>query len=195
MDPIRISLATGEEPFLRNGTANGLKLLDFWAWAYSDYVDNAARGVLAEFLVAAALGLDLRKPREGWARFDLTYRNVGVEVKSASYHQRWHQKRMSAISYKIPATRGWDEATNIQEKEAKRQAFMYVLCLLSEKQREKVDPLNVDQWLFWAVPTRFFNERARSQHSITYNSLIREVGAPVPYGEIRPLADRLIDEG
>ncbi len=193
MDPIKIEYATGQEHFIQERAEISLKLLDFWAWAYSDCINNTTRGVLAEFLVAAALGIDLRRPRDTWAKFDLTYREKGIEVKSASYHQRWHQEKMSNVSYNVPSTLAWDEKTNIFDTEATRQAFMYVLCLLSEKRRDKVNPLDIDQWVFWVIPTSFFDERARSQHSITYNSLIREIGEPVRFAEIRSKADVLID--
>lgn len=43
----------------------------------------------------------------------MTYNGYGVEVKSASYHQRWSQKKMSAINYNIPSTRAWNENVNI----------------------------------------------------------------------------------
>lgn len=193
MDPIKIKYSDGNEDFILNGSISGFKLIDFWSWAYSDFVNNTTRGVMAEFLVAAALGINLRKPRDAWAKFDINYRDVGVEVKSASYHQRWYQKRMSNINFNVPATRAWDEKTNIQDTESKRQAFMYVLCLLSEKDRERVNPLIIDQWKFWIVPTIFFDTRQRSQHSITYNSLVSEVGNPVSFNEIKSLADSLID--
>ncbi len=178
---------------MQSGSVSSLKLLDFWTWAYSDCINNITRGILAEFLVAMALGIDLHKPRDAWAKFDLAYRDKGIEVKSASYHQRWHQEKMSNISFTIPATKAWEEETNILDPEAKRQAFMYVLCLLSEKTRNLVNPLDIDQWVFWVIPTRFFNDRKRSQHSITYNSLIKEVGQPVTFTEIRPKVDYLID--
>jgi hypothetical protein len=193
MDPIKINYATGNEHFIQNGSASNLRLLDFWAWAYSDCINNTTRGVLAEFLVASALGIDLRKPRDAWAKYDLTYRDKGIEVKSASYHQRWHQKKMSNISFSTRAARAWDPETNIQEHESKRQAFIYVLCLLSEKKRNLVNPLDIDQWVFWVIPTQFFNERKRSQHSITYISLIKEIGQPTAFVEIRPKVDYLID--
>ena len=135
----------------------------------------------------------MRRPRDAWAKFDLTYREKGIEVKSASYHQRWHQEKMSNVSYNVPSTLAWDETTNIFDTEATRQAFMYVLCLLSEKRRDIVNPLDIDQWVFWVIPTSFFDERARSQHSITYNSLIREIGEPVRFAEIRSKVDDLID--
>jgi hypothetical protein len=193
LDPIKIKYATGDESFIHNGVLTNIKLLDFWAWAYSDCINNTTRGILAEFLVAMALGIDLHKPRDAWAKFDLTYRGKGIEVKSSSYHQRWHQEKMSNISFTIPATKAWEEETNILETEAKRQAFMYVLCLLSEKTRNLVNPLDIDQWLFWVIPTRFLNERKKSQHSITFNSLIKEVGQPVIFNEIKMKVDCLID--
>ena len=43
----------------RSGNGNaGFALLNFWQWTASDLVSNSTRGVLAEFLVARALGLD-----------------------------------------------------------------------------------------------------------------------------------------
>ena len=141
IDPITIKYADGNEDFTRDGSSSGLKLIDFWAWAYSDCINNTTRGVLAEFLVAAALGIDLRKPRDAWAKYDITYRGVGVEVKSAGYHQRWYQKKMSNISFNVPTTRAWDEETNKQETKSKRQAFIYILCFLAEKKTRSCESI------------------------------------------------------
>lgn len=194
MDPIPIKYSSPETPFHRSGVEGKLTILDFWAWAYSDCLNNTTRGVLAEFLVASALKLDLKVPRDAWARFDLSYRDHPLEIKSASYHQRWHQEKLSRISFSVRETRAWDSDTNRQSDEAKRQAFAYVFCLLAEKQREKVDPLDLDQWQFWVVATSFLDERGRSQHSITYNSLCREIGDPIAYDSLRESVDTLIDK-
>ena len=117
-----------------------------------------------------------------------------LEVKSASYHQRWHQDRLSDIRFSVRKTHAWDATTGKQAATAERQAFAYVLCLLSEKQREKVDPLDLNQWQFWAVSSSFFDARTRSQHSITHNSLRREVGEPVSFNDLRKVVDMLIDK-
>ncbi|HET9365948.1 MAG TPA: hypothetical protein VFP71_13140 [Candidatus Angelobacter sp.] len=61
-------LKTGQELFL--GVNVNLTLLNFWQWAASDLVSNTTRGLLAEFIVAAALGLT-SEPREEWRSFDL----------------------------------------------------------------------------------------------------------------------------
>ncbi|WP_432794029.1 hypothetical protein [Rhodococcus ruber] len=46
----------GNEPLHESGRLLGQQLRDFWAWAYSDLLGNAMRGVLAEYLVGTALG-------------------------------------------------------------------------------------------------------------------------------------------
>jgi hypothetical protein len=102
---------------------------------------------------------------------------------------------MSAISYNIASTRAWDENTNIQEKDSKRQSSFYVLCILAEKDRPLVNPLNIDQWRFWVVPTQFFDKRKRSQTSITYNSLFHVFKDPISFKEIRKKVDGLIESG
>jgi hypothetical protein len=38
-----------------------LKLLDFWQWSQPDLLSNTARGVMAEFIVAAALELNIEE--------------------------------------------------------------------------------------------------------------------------------------
>src|SRR5262245_3216737 len=48
---------TGTEEFHRNGTPVGTNLLQFWCWCNSDLLSNAARGKLAEYLVALDLGV------------------------------------------------------------------------------------------------------------------------------------------
>ena len=193
LEKIDIAYSSGKEKFVRDKKTEDFNLLDFWSWAYSDCINNTTRGVLAEFLVAKALKINLDKPRDAWAKYDLTYKKrYGVEVKSASYHQRWSQKKMSAINYNVSSTKAWDENTNIQEKDSKRQSSFYVLCILAEKNRPLVNPLNIDQWRFWVVPTQFFDKRKRSQTSITYNSLIEEVGESISFKEIKSSVDKLI---
>lgn len=193
MQPIIPKLAGGEETLIVGGENSDLTIRDFWAWAYSDCLINTSRGVLAEFLVATALGLDIREPRMAWASYDLTYRNRGIEVKSASYHQSWYQKSMSKISFSVRATRSWDDSTNTLAEKPSRDADAYVLALLAEQSRDRVSPLNTDQWQFWVVATRFFNERRRSQTNITLASLRREVGDPVEYGEIKKTVDQVFE--
>ncbi|AXG97954.1 hypothetical protein DVJ83_00840 [Deinococcus wulumuqiensis] len=47
-----------------------LNSTDFWRWAYSDFLSNALRGVLAEYIVAQAAGCTHRARTE-WDAYDL----------------------------------------------------------------------------------------------------------------------------
>ncbi len=50
-------------------------------------MDNTTRGLLAEFLVAAAIGQH-REPRTEWLSYDLiTKSRIMIDVKSAAYIQ------------------------------------------------------------------------------------------------------------
>lgn len=66
---------TGEEALQFNGKDLGLRLCDFWSWGFSDLLDNTLRGSYSEFIVAAALGIDLSEPRVNWEPWDLTFRS------------------------------------------------------------------------------------------------------------------------
>src|SRR5688500_15401261 len=90
---------TGAEPFHADGRSLGFDVLGFWRWSSSDLAGNAMRGVLAEYLVAQALGLPTDVRME-WDACDLRMSDgTRVEVKSAAYLQSWSQRTHSAISF------------------------------------------------------------------------------------------------
>ena len=51
----------------------------FWEWAYDDLRANITRGVLAEYIVAKALGIR-HTNRIEWDQYDLEIGDVKVEV-------------------------------------------------------------------------------------------------------------------
>jgi len=182
LGPIDCERRHGDEPFHDGGRALGLDLLSFWQWSTSDVVSNATRGVLAEYLVAGALGVADGCIREEWAAYDLEARDgTRVEVKSAAYIQSWHQERLSQISFPVPKTRGWDRETNRQDDDPRRKADVYVFALLAHTDQATLDPLDVSQWEFYVLPTRVLDERRRSQHSITLPSLRTLAGKAVDF--------------
>ena len=106
---ISVSRKTGGEPLTAGEMRAGPVLADFWAWSRSDLLDNLERGVLAEFIVATALGIPTGGTRVNWDPWDLTTPDgIRVEVKSAAYLQSWDQQRLSAISFSTRETRAWD---------------------------------------------------------------------------------------
>lgn len=177
---------TGDEKFRTETEPLPLKLLDFWQWSVSDLVSNATRGRLAEFIVASAAGVDLKGIRDEWSAFDLiTPWGLKIEVKSAAYIQSWAQRDYSKISFNTPKTRAWDPVTSMQSQESLRQADCYVFALLVHLDRETVDPLNLDQWRFFVLPTSVLDQRTRSQSSITLKSLKALCGEGVAYYDLR----------
>jgi glutamate/tyrosine decarboxylase-like PLP-dependent enzyme len=151
----------------------------------ADLISNTARGVLAEYLVARALGIDVSGVRDSWAAYDLrTPSGIKVEVKSAAYLQSWHQNKLSIVSFRTPKTRAWNPDTNRLDAEAKRQADVYVFAILAHRQKSTLNPCDVSQWEFYVLPTRVLNQRTRSQHSITLPTLTRLSGGPVAYGDL-----------
>lgn len=122
---------TGDEPFRAGSTVLGFDLLGFWQWSCSDLVSNATRGVLAEYIVARALGI-VEGVRDEWAAYDLiTPEGIKIEVKSAAFLQAWHQEKSSSISFRTPKTKAWNSETNALSDTARRQADVYVFALLS----------------------------------------------------------------
>ena len=182
---------SGDEPFHCGGQPRALSITDFWRWSVSDLVSNATRGVLAEFVVAHALGISTDGVRDEWAAYDLeTPEGVRVEVKSAGFVQSWHQARLSAISFRVSARRPWDASTNRQARDPIRSAHVYVFALHAHQDKATIDPLDVSQWSFYALPTRVLNERKRSQHSITLRSLDQLAGPAVGFDGLQVAVER-----
>ena len=182
LDRVTVARKSGRERF-RNGTIDlGFDLLTFWQWSSSDLLSNSMRGVLAEYLVARALRAKADGVREEWASYDLTTENgTKVEVKSAGYLQSWYQEQLSQISFVVPRRRPWDAKTNRLGDVPARQADVYVFALLSHKDKVTVDPMDVDQWTFFVLPTLVLDQRTRSQHSITLPTLANLCGGSVTY--------------
>jgi hypothetical protein len=162
---------TGDEPFHRGGGALGFTIKNFWAWSSSDLMSNALRGRVAEFLVAQALGV-ADGVRSEWDAWDLTSkRGTTVEVKSAAYIQTWAQRGPSTPAFDIGTKRGWSATTNVMELERRRQASVYVFAILAHRDRMTADPLDVDQWEFYVLPSKVLDARMPTQKSIRLTTL------------------------
>ena len=181
---IKTTRKTGAEKFLLNGKPLDLTLLDFWQWSTSDLLDNTNRGIIAEFIVANDLGIT-DKVTDDWGPYDLLFNDIKIEVKSAAYVQAWNQKEYSHISFGIAPRRAWDPMTNHLSKVSKRQSDVYVFCVLKHKDKETINPLDIDQWEIYILPTKILDEKIPGQKTITLASLMRFEPMKVEYGEIK----------
>ena len=163
-----VELLNGQEPFHGLG-AEELLLVDYWRWSGSVLLDNTTRGILAEFLIAAALGLH-KKPRREWDEFDLRMASgTTIEVKSSAYVQSWKQSKPSVIEFGIASHRSWNAETGEYREGIKRWADIYVFCVFTGK--EPLHPLDTSKWDFYVLPTKVLDQEYPEQKTIRLSSL------------------------
>lgn len=158
-------------------------VIDFWRFVMSDLRTNNVRGYLAEFLVAKAVGSELR--RVEWEAWDITAPDgTRIEVKSSGYLQAWAQAKLSNPVFRVAAAFAWDVETASYSAAQQFSADVYVFCLHTARTHEEYDPLDVGQWLFYVAPRSIIEARASSQMSLS--TLERLCGAPISYEALGP---------
>ena len=83
-------------------------------------------------------------------------------------------EEISTIQFNFEKATPLDDENGGYRGEPRRAAQVYVFALLKERDKSKVNPLNLDQWEFFVVPTVTLNVRKRSQQTITLHSLETE---------------------
>ncbi len=187
MPKLDVVRKTGSERFRSDGLGTDFDLLDFWQWSMSDLVNNTTRGVLAEYIVACAVGVSTAKVRDAWAAFDLeTPKGIKIEVKSSSYLQRWAQSCFSTIRFGIsPTTRAWDHESGTYSGESKRQADIYVFALLAHRTKSTINPINLDQWKFYVLTAAELDTHLESKKKTKRDTLslseLTKLASPVDF--------------
>lgn len=183
--PVKVKQKDGNEPFHEGGKPLTVKLKHFWQWSASDLMSNTSRCLLARYLVAKALGL-ADGVRYACAPFDLeTKDGVKIEVKSFSPFQSGSQER-SKLSLGTRPTHSGNEATGKFDEEIEFQADVYVLCVLGDREADKdrVDPLNLDQWDFYVMKASLLDEESPAQKTNGEASLNKPNLILVKYAEL-----------
>ena len=165
---------TGDEHIMFDGMPTGHLLSDYWAWSSSDLLNNTIRGSYCEFIVSAALGVDLSGVNEDWKPYDILLPgnpDIRIEVKSGAYLQAWDRGKLSSIQFSIRPTRAWSPETGY-DSEVKRQSDVYVFCVYTETDRASADPLVLDGWTFYVVPTARIDSLCGPQKTISFPSLL-----------------------
>jgi hypothetical protein len=174
-------LMTGDEPIV--GAEATLR--DFWSWCLSDLRTNTVRPMLAEFLVARALGAEQR-PRVEWDAYDvLTPDGIRIEVKSGAYLQAWEQSKLSKVVFGGLNARTWT-AKHGHSTAGSYNADVYVFAVLTATDHASYDALDLHQWLFWVLPRSVVE--GTGQQSMQLSRVEALAGSAVTYAE---LADRV----
>lgn len=143
----------------------GASVSDFWRWIGSDLVGNTTRGIFAEYLVGLAVGRFTGNEADGvrdeWALQDIVVDDVSIEVKASAYLQTWGQGEESRPQFDIKA----------------RSSEIYVFCLLHHTDPATLNPLDLEQWTFYVVPTATIDRVIPRQQTIRLGPLEKKLGA------------------
>ena len=171
-------------------------VLEFWRYCYGDLAGQSP--VIAEFLVAKALGIEKAENVTYWTPYDMSYRGMRVEVKSTEYVHAWNKKRVSKVrTFSIAPSHNqyWG---NEEHKSLSRQNDLYVFCLNTNQEVQNPQPLNLDFWEFYLVKTDVINRYTEKignpdQKKISLNVIRRMAGEPVKWDSLRKRIDEIID--
>lgn len=176
---------SGNEPFHSDGhlLRKNQTVLSFWQWSASNLLDNTQRGILAEYLVALAIGAHNRPRPSVWRSYDLeTPDGFTIEVKSSAYIQNWRQKAETTPRFSIRPALVWNFETNRYSVEERRTSDLYVFCLHKHRfDRETLDLLNMSQWDFYIVPTDTLDQKLKHQKTIGLSWFSRLGARPVSF--------------
>jgi len=189
---LEVKQLEGSECFRHRGVAIPQNIIDFWRWAYSNLAANNLRGHLAEFLVASDINV-AKETRVEWDDYDLrTQSGIKIEVKSAAFLQSWGQSKHSSITFGIAPSRAYDTEADKRMKTSTRSAEVYVFCLLAHKDKQTLDPTNLDQWEFYVLPTQKLSEELGNQQTLSLGRLLSLGPAKCSYGEISDTIEHVV---
>ncbi|WP_370246842.1 hypothetical protein [Nocardioides sp.] len=186
VDPPPPAVPSGAEPF------RGLDatVVDFWRYAAGDLRSNTLRGVLAEWLVARALGV--LAPMPDWHDHDvLTPAGVRVEVKASAFLQSWAQAERTRVVFTGLRRRTWVPVAG-RSREATFNADVDVLCLQAAQEHDAYDPLDVGQWEFHVLDRATVVGRGQGSLGL---ATVRTLAAPVGYDALAAAVEAAAGRG
>ena len=184
----------GKEMFIFDGEAVGFDFLDFWRFHYSNIYDLQDK--IAEFVVSKALGIDNAHNDQYWTLWDISYRNKRIEIKETSYYHSFNEEGKVSRQrvFGITKANGSYDPTNSGNNDFCRQNDIYVFCLNTGDTRETSNPLNLNNWEFYVVPTALINEKCGDNKTISLGR-IKSLGvATCAYNRLKSEIDKIIDE-
>lgn len=174
-------LYTGNEHFEFDGMPTNRLLSDFLAWVSLDLMNSVTRSILAEYIVASALNLDGTGQKSN-IPYRINYYGISVEIKSSAYIQSLQENTpLAAPIFGIAPTYDWD-FNDVVKRE--RKAQVYVFCLLDCLNLASADPLRLEQWKFYVLPTSVLNEHCGDQKTLTLNALKSLSPTEATYGTL-----------
>lgn len=181
----------GKEKFVSQNKELEFGMLEFWCSKFSNIYN--IQEYIAEFLVEQALGIEKSHNTEYWTLFDILYKDYRIEIKETGYYHPWNQNGKISEMRRFGITKANSKYENKDTNNIyERQNDIYVFCLNIGKTKETSNPLNIDNWEFYIVPTKTINEVCKNNKSIGLNK-VQKIATKVNYFEIKEYIDKLID--
>ena len=169
------------------GAETPFSIGEFWQWAFSDLQENITRGVLAEVLVAKALGISL-SVRQAWEDYDLeTEHGLRIVVRTSGYLQAWRQQKPSAPQFGQLRARSWD-AKEGHSAEPRYRADVFVFAVHTAKRHEDYDMLDLTQWEFYVADCETLARLGTT--SIGLSKVRRIAEGPVMFSDLKTTVSR-----
>ena len=188
----RAEMLNGNEVFKQNGVELGFNVMDYWRFQFSNLVDNL--GYVAEFLIAQALSKDEPDNCNGWTVYDVGYRGKRIEVKATSYWQSWKASHIISEQRNFSIRKTYLDYQNNKSDKA-RQNDIYIFCLDKGRDEKSSNPMNLENWVFYVVPTKVINKMFGDQKVLSLKRLekIEKYGEGIMYDQIKENVDNIID--
>ena len=181
----------GSEFFVAGDKSTDMTVLDVWKYHFCNRFNM--HEYFGEFLVAKALGVEEACNSAYWQLYDINYREKRIEVKTSSYYHAFKKYLHTPISKKrvFGITKAY---SNYKDKNSsyERQNDIYVFCLNTGNTDVSSDPLNLNNWKFYIVPTEVINENCGDAKTISLQRIEKLGFEGVDYFSIKDVVDKLI---
>ena len=183
----------GNEKFLFKNENLNFDFSDFWRFQYSNVY--SLHGEIAEFIVARAVGVTEAQNSAYWTLWDITYRDIKIEVKATAYYHLWNDeaKISKQRTFGITKANGAYDSSVCGNNEFCRQNDIYVFCLNTGDTRDTSYPLNLNNWEFYIIPTAVINEKCGNNKTISLGKIKKLGFTAKRYDEIKTEIDKFID--
>ena len=183
------SCLSGKESFMLDGQPAGFSVIDFWRFQFSNIWDMQDQ--IAEFIVAQALGQTEPYNKNGWTLWDINYKGQRIEVKETAYYHSWRSDGKVSAQRTFGITKAYTRYKD-PTSDFKRQSDIYVFCLNTGETKETSNPLDLDNWRFWVVPTETIDLVCGNNKTISLSRLQNLSGLKkgIGYDEIKTAVDK-----
>ena len=183
-----ITQLIGTESFTLGGQSVGFSVIDFWQFQFSNIWDMQDQ--IAEFIVAQALRQTEPYNKNGWTLWDINYRGRRIEVKETAYYHSWRSDGKVSKQRTFSINKA-HSSYKVRTSETKRQNDIYVFCLNTGETKETSNPLDLDNWRFWVVPTETINRVCGNNKTISLGRLqkITSMKDGMGYHEVKTAVD------